>query len=103
MSRTPAQQATIVTSQGMVLKPGINRFGSMEVAIVDVRLATSDGSASEMADGDVLSVEMDYVVTTPVESPIFCITVVDDAGRGRLSTSTDQAGIVISDGRQAGI
>ena len=102
VSRTPAQQATIVTSQGMVLKPGINRFGSMEVAIVDVRLATSDGSASEMADGDVLSVEVDYVVTTPVESPIFCITVVDDAGRGRLSTSTDEAGIVISDGTTSG-
>ena len=95
VSRTPSQHATIVTSQGMVLKPGINRFGSLEVAIVDVRLATSDGSASEMADGDLLSVEIDYVVTMPVESPIFCITVVDDAGRSRVSTSTDQAGIVI--------
>lgn len=102
VSRTAAQQATIVTSQGMVLKPGINRFGSSEVAIVDVRLATSDGSASEMADGDVLSVEMDYVVTTPVESPIFCITVIDDAGRSRLSTSSDQAGIVIAHGSSRG-
>jgi len=102
VSRTAAQQATIVTSQGMVLKPGINRFGSLEVAIVDVRLATSDGSASEMADGDVLSVEMDYSVSTPVESPIFCITVVDDAGRGRFSTSSDQAGIVIAHDSSSG-
>ncbi len=102
VSRTPVQQGTVVTSQGMVLKPGTNRFGSLEVAIVDVRLAAGDGSASELAAGDVLSVEMDYVVTTPVEAPIFCITVVDDAGRGRLSTSTDQAGVVIPDGSSSG-
>ena len=102
VSRTAAGQGTLVTSQGMVLKPGTHRFGSLEVAIVNVRLVTSNGSTSEMADGDVLTVEMDYVVTTPVQSPILCITIVDDAGRGRLSASTDQAGIVIPDGSSSG-
>ena len=102
VSRTLVQQGSAVTSQGMVLIPGTNRFGSLEVAIVDVRLSTSDGSASEMAHSDELSVELDYVVTTPVESPIFCITIVDDDGRSRLSASTDQDGIVIPQGSSSG-
>jgi len=102
VSRTLMQQGSVVTSQGMVLIPGTNRFGSLEIAIIDVRLSTSDGSASELANGDELSVEMDYVVTTPVESPIFCITVVDQHGTARLSASTDQAGIVIPECNSSG-
>ena len=101
-SRTPVQQESVVTSQGVVLKPGINRFGSLEVAIIDVRLSTSDGSASEMTDGGVLSVEMDYVITIPVDSPIFCITVVDVDGKGVLTTSTDQYGITLPGGSSSG-
>jgi len=102
LSRTVMQQEAVVTSQGVVLKSGTNRFGSLEVAIIDVRLSTSDGSASEMTDGDLLSVEMDYVITTPVESPIFCITVVDVDGKGVLTTSTDQYGITLPGGSSSG-
>jgi lipopolysaccharide transport system ATP-binding protein len=74
----------------------------LEVAIVDVRLSTNDGSASEMTGADELSVEMDYVITTPVESPIFCITVVDVDGKGVLTTSTDQYGIALRPGDSSG-
>jgi lipopolysaccharide transport system ATP-binding protein len=101
-SRTPAQQDSVVTSQGVVLRTGANRFGSMEVAIVDVRLATNDGSATEMVDGGGLCVEIDYVVKADVEAPIFCITIVDDAGKDRLSTSTEHAGIAMPGDRSRG-
>jgi homopolymeric O-antigen transport system ATP-binding protein len=101
-SRTSGRNGAVVTSQGMVLVPGTNRFGSLEVAIVDVRLSTCDGSASEMAYGDELSVELDYVISTPVDSPIFCITVVDSDGRSRMSTATDEQGIVIPEGSSRG-
>ena len=101
-SRTSVHQETVVTSQGVVLKSGTNRFGSLEVAIIDVRLSTSDGSTSEMTHGDVLSVEMDYVITTPVESPIFCITVVDIDGKEVLATSTEQYGMTLPGGSSNG-
>jgi lipopolysaccharide transport system ATP-binding protein len=86
----------------MLLKPGVNRYGSAEIAIVDVRLITSDGSAAEMTEGSTLSVEMDYVVSTPVESPIFCVTIVDHTGREVTSTSTEQAGLPIPSGGPGG-
>lgn len=102
VKRTRPEVPAVVTSQGMLLKPGVNRYGSAEIAIVDVRLATSDGSAAEMADGNTLSVEMDYVVATPVESPIFCVTIVDGSGREVMSTSTEQAGLIIPPGDPGG-
>jgi lipopolysaccharide transport system ATP-binding protein len=95
VSRTVLEQEPVVTSQGVVLKMGSNRFGSQEIAITDVRLSAGQGSASEMAEDDVLSVELDYAVTTPVDSPVFCVTVVHDDGRACLTSSSDQAQIVI--------
>ena len=73
-----------------------------EVAIVDVRIAASDGSASEIARGEGLSVEIDYAIATPVGSPIFCITVIDVDGGTRFSASTDQVGIVIPESSSSG-
>ena len=96
------EEEAMVTSQGIVLKPGKNRFGSGEVAIVDVRLFTNDGSASEVSEGDDLCVEIDYVVRTAVESPIFCITVVDVDGRPLVNISTDQYGIAVACGNASG-
>jgi len=36
---------------------------------------------------------MDYLASTPIDSPIFCVTVVDDGNKTRLTASTDQAGM----------
>jgi lipopolysaccharide transport system ATP-binding protein len=95
--RTPEAADSSVTSQGMVLVPGRNRFGSLDVTIDDVRVSTSDGSISELSHGHDVFVEMDYRAVNPVGSAIFCITVVDDGNKTRFTASTDQAGVAIPD------
>lgn len=89
--RTPVTAAPRITSQGVVLHMGRNRFGSQEIEITDVRLCTgSDPAGLELRDGDWLSVELDYSVNAPVDIPIFLVTLIHDDGRTCVSANTEE-------------
>lgn len=89
-ARTAQDAPPAITSQGVVLRPGRNRFGAQEVELTDVRLATeSDSNGLELNDGDWLSVAIDYVVNEPVESAVFSVTLIHDDGRAVMSATTE--------------
>ncbi len=91
VARTSIDAQPAVTSQGVVLRMGHNRFGALEFEITDVRVRTaSDASGLELSDGDPLSVEMDYVVNEAVDLPIFSVTVIHDDGRVCMSATTEE-------------
>jgi lipopolysaccharide transport system ATP-binding protein len=80
-----------MTTQGVVLHPGKNRFGGLDVEITDVRICTtSDTSGLKLAPGDSLSVDLDYVFNRNIRAALFSVTVIHDDGRVCFATKTQQ-------------
>jgi lipopolysaccharide transport system ATP-binding protein len=91
--RTPAKQPVVRTSTGAELRVNENRFGSMEVEIVAVRLLDSSGlPATELDSGDPLRVEIDYLASGPIRAPIFGVTISRKDGLACYDTSTEASG-----------
>jgi len=58
------------------LRTGENRFGSLLLEIVAVRLLDLRGiPSSEINTGDSIRVEVDYLATQPIRFPIFSVTI----------------------------
>jgi len=92
--RTPAMRPTRRTSTGAELRVNENRFGSMEIEIVAVRLLGPAGlSITELDSGDPLRVEIEYMAPEPICSPIFGVTVSRADGLVCYDTSTEAAGL----------
>lgn len=96
--RTPKQWYTRGTQYGTELRVSENRFGSLEVEIVDIRLCNvAQQPVSELTSGDGLSVEIRYLAHQPTAAPIVGVTISDEESRICCETSTATAGVTIPD------
>jgi lipopolysaccharide transport system ATP-binding protein len=99
LRKTVVEFPPAVTSQGVVLRMGENRFGSLAVRFTDIRIHTdTDPSGLELKPGDCLTVEAEYSSDEPVDSPIFGISINRTGGSTCFTTSTDQANLEIPSG-----
>ncbi len=91
--RTPATHPVMRTPAGAELRVNENRFGSMEVEIVAVRLLDPAGfPVTELDSGDSLHIEIEYLAPNPIPRPIFGVTISREDGLVCYDTSTDLAG-----------
>jgi lipopolysaccharide transport system ATP-binding protein len=94
--RTPTDWPNLQTRMGTELRVNENRFGSLELAITDVRLLAPAGvPATELESGDPLRVEIDYASQQPVQAPIFGVTISREDGLICCDTSTSAAALVL--------
>lgn len=71
------------------LRMNINRFGSLEVEIVQVRFTNSEGyQVSALQTGDSLQVEVEFFSPGKIETPIFGVTISNEEGVVIADTST---------------
>jgi lipopolysaccharide transport system ATP-binding protein len=91
--RTPAIQPVVRTPSGAKLRVNENRFGSMEMEIVAVRLLDPVGSpVTELDSGDPLHIEIEYLAPNPIPEPVFGVTISREDGLVCYDTSTDGTG-----------
>jgi lipopolysaccharide transport system ATP-binding protein len=92
--RTPAAQPVVRTPTGAELRVNENRFGSMEIEIVAVRLLHPAGfPVTELDSGEPLHVEIEYLAHGPIREPIFGITITREEDElVCYDTSTEAAG-----------
>jgi lipopolysaccharide transport system ATP-binding protein len=91
--RTPATHPVMRTPAGAELRVNENRFGSMEMEIVAVRLLDPAGlPVTELDSGDPLRVEIEYLAPDPISAPIFCVTISREDGLVCYETSTEGSG-----------
>ena len=91
--RTPATRPVVRTPAGAELRVNENRFGSMEMEIVAVRLLDPAGRlVTELDSGDPLHIEIEYLASNPIPEPIFSVTISREDGLICYDTSTDGAG-----------
>jgi lipopolysaccharide transport system ATP-binding protein len=91
--RTPATRPAVRTSTGEELRVNENRFGSLEMEIVTVRLLDPAGlPVTELDSGDPLQVEIEYTAPNPIPEPIFGVTISREDGQVCYDTSTYLAG-----------
>jgi len=91
--RTPATQPVICTPTGAELQVNKNRFGSMEMEIVAVRLLHPAGfPVTELDSGDPLHIAIEYLAHNPIPEPIFGVTINREDEFVCYDTSTDAAG-----------
>jgi lipopolysaccharide transport system ATP-binding protein len=92
--RTPVTQPVLRTPTGAELRGNENRFGSMEMEIVAVRLLDRAGLlVTELNSGDPLRVEIEYLAPEPIRAPIFGVTISREDGLVCYDTSTDPKGL----------
>jgi lipopolysaccharide transport system ATP-binding protein len=94
--RTPAVGPSTWTAGGVQLKLHENRFGSLELEIVGVRLLDDDDvPITDLASGDALKIEIDYDAHGPVVAPVFGITVTDADQRTCCDLYTSDADLSV--------
>jgi lipopolysaccharide transport system ATP-binding protein len=80
--RTPSNSSHGDDTQNQHLKLKENRFGSLEVEISGVRLIDDCGNQVQKLDrGKPLKIELEYQAHTPVEAPIFGVTISKEDGQ----------------------
>ncbi len=89
--RTPSRPPQL-TKSGVELKVNENRFGSLEVEIVDVQLQPPD----ILSSGDPLTIELQYVAHQAVHNPIFGVNLTTSEGEICFTTNTAVRGVDIS-------
>jgi lipopolysaccharide transport system ATP-binding protein len=91
--RTPASHPVMHTPTGAELQVNQNRFGSLEMEIVAVRLLDPAGQpVTELDSGAPLRVEIEYQAPHPIPGPIFGVTISREDGQVCCDTSTAGAG-----------
>lgn len=87
--RTPTAQPALHTSAGTELRINENRFGSLEMEIVDVRLTDPLGvPVTELDSGAPLTVTIRYRAPQPITAPIFGLSITKVDGFVCYDTST---------------
>jgi lipopolysaccharide transport system ATP-binding protein len=104
--RTPKTGPKIITAQGVELQLHKNRFGSLELELIEVSLTDRNGRAAVRIDsGDLLRIEISYCTKRMVAGPIFHVVICREDGLVcyELDTETDRVslGIVEDRGRIA--
>jgi lipopolysaccharide transport system ATP-binding protein len=91
--RTPEEYAVVGLESGATLRVNENRFGSLEMEIVAVRLLDREGlPIAEIDSGDALTVEIAYLAPSRIEGVIFGATISRDDGTICYDTSTQAGG-----------
>jgi lipopolysaccharide transport system ATP-binding protein len=94
--RTPSEQPVLQTGDGAHLRLNENRFGTLEMEIVDVRFLDLAGSpVAEIKNGEALQLELEYLAPQPIESPIFALTLTLEDGFICYDTNTAVAGLTL--------
>jgi len=88
--RTPHHPIQLSAS-GTELRVNENRFGSMEVEIINVQLLP----ASEINRSDGLNVTIEYLASKPVEMPIFSVSISREDGQVFFDSNTQNMGITL--------
>ena len=92
--RTPLGRGSTPLQQGAELRVNENRFGSLELEIVGVRLLDSTGvTVSELATGEPLRVEIDYAWRADTQSAHFGVTILREDDLVCYETSTAEIGV----------
>jgi len=92
--RTPAKRPALRTPTGTELRVNENRFGSLELEIVSVRLLDLEGlPLTELESGAALCVEIEYLAPQSIDAPIFSVTISREDGVTCYDTSTAAAGL----------
>ena len=92
--RTPTHHPAIKTTSGFELKVNKNRFGSLEAEITDLQIQIPDRAAEVYAHTP-LKLLIEYVAHSPVDSPIFGITISDPKGTNCYQTNTSMADVAL--------
>ena len=93
--RTPPAQLASNTIMGAELRLNENRFGSLELEIVAVRLLNGEGfPIAALNSGDSLQIEIEYLAPQPT-APIFGITITREDGLTCYDTSTALADLFL--------
>ncbi|MGB3511115.1 MAG: ABC transporter ATP-binding protein [Microcoleaceae cyanobacterium] len=87
---TPDRPPELTTS-GVELRVNENRFGSLEMEITDVRLQPTP----KINGGDSLCIEIDYLSNQAVTSPIFSVSITNEAGEILLDNNTMAEGVAL--------
>jgi lipopolysaccharide transport system ATP-binding protein len=92
--KTPVEWPVRTTPEGNELRVHENRFGSMELEIVSVRLFDQQGHpVIEFSCGDALHIEIDYLAPKRIGAPVFSVTIRSEDGQTCTDLSTAAAGI----------
>jgi lipopolysaccharide transport system ATP-binding protein len=92
--RTPEAAVPRRTPSGVELRVKENRFGSLEMQILDVRLLNSQGvPVSEMGSGDPLRIEIRYLAPEPVNAPVFGVNISNIERNDYFDINTDSMGV----------
>jgi len=95
--RTPHAHPPARTPYGAELRVNENRFGSLELEIVAVRLLNAAGLiVSELDRGEPLRVAMEYVCREDIQAAIFGVTSTREDDLICDETSTEAAGLTFS-------
>ena len=96
LQRTPTSGPNARTVGGVELKLHENRFGSLEVEIVQVRLLNAAGEhVSELVSGESLRVEIEFVTHELGAVPIFGVTLADANERVCCDLYTSDTGVLV--------
>jgi lipopolysaccharide transport system ATP-binding protein len=92
--RTPAELPA--SAPGANLRMNENRLGSLELEITAVRLLDrNDVSVAEVCSGEPFRIELDYVASRPVCTPIFSIAMSREDGVLCWEANTAAAGLTL--------
>lgn len=100
LRHTPKSAPDLVTSGGTVLRTGVNRFGSLEAQITELRLLDRDGKqVTTIESGSALIVEISYCAVEPIESLILGLAIGtrDQEDVVELTTIGDRLSLSASD------
>ena len=94
--RTPPSRSPIQTSMGTELHVNKNRFGSLELEIISVKLTDSNGlPITELESSGALLVEIRYCAPQPIQAPIFGISISREDGLICYDINTASSGKVL--------
>jgi lipopolysaccharide transport system ATP-binding protein len=89
--RTPAERPVLRTPTNADLCLNENRFGSLELEIVSVRLLDRGGlPVTELDSGDPLCIQIEYLAPQPIAAPIFGVGIARE-GRKEICFSINTA------------
>ncbi len=94
--KTPAAMPERVTSSGVLLRPHENRFGSLALEILDVRLLDEEGSpVTSIRSGEALTIEIGIGGSPGEEAPIVGVSFSREDHEEVIDVSTDADGVAL--------